>query len=638
MKDQFETGSSSAKTHRLTQPSSTLNRRYVGRPTNLAIEEAARMADYLEEHSPSAPGRPSRLVNLRVHNDDLEDAQAAIEEEEQAKLAAKKAIELAEREIEKPRPEPRSSYMSQPMITHEVVELGGEESALSPLPPAPEDDCELGVVSDLPEHTEATQFTSSLSARIDEPAPDEPVNLGMVSDDPNEIITDSEGIIDDISEDDLAAIESSDKIMAVAKAPALPEKPIKNADIDTRALAMSIAADYTAASLGATMANLPTGVEEVDTDDLTIAAAEVQAADSIDQIANTVAGYVNKIRESHDPEEISLAIKDLKDYAEAIKQNSHLPEIAELGDTIEKFIAVTEKSTGIQAASQKKVMISPKVERAAAKVDKSTNRIALGVGRGAKSAKKTAIAKPNTSKNQALMTAQAVRASQGISRSNRNTVSLNTRGHHAMRSASMVTAKTRNPSSSKKLNDEETLRKTMRKVAKMEESSKAARKTRQKSVRKKGRVKRFVLAFSCAAACVAGIIYVVTTNVPDISVRVAAMQAGVDSSYPSYVPTEFSLDGIESNDKEIVLTFTNSSGKSFTLSEKKSAWDSAALERNLVQKTWQDNYSTTHEQGITMYIHESSAAWVNGGVLYQISADGNVLTTKQLRSIATSMQ
>lgn len=586
MKNQFETGSSSARTHRLTQPSNTLNRRYVGRPTNLAIEEAARMADYLEEHSSVSPARPSRLVNLRVHDDDLESIRAAMAEEKSSQ--EKQASERSQK--------------AKISIAPKVVELGGES-----LPPAPK--------------------------------PEEKATVEVANTDPVEEIAESvteEAVIDDISEDDLAAIEANDATSktatpATAKPADLP--PVKNADLDTRELAMSIAADYTAASLGATMANLPTGIEEVDTDDLATAAAEVQAADSIDQIANTVANYVNKIRASSDPEEISLTIKDLKDYAEAIKQNSDLPEIAELGDTIEKFIAVTEKSTGIKAASQKKVMITPKVERAASKVSKSTSKIATSTSR---SAKKAIAAKSRASQSQALMTAKAVKASQTLAKS--STVSLNMRGRQAMRPANMVPPKTRNPSSSKKLNDDEALRKTMRKVAKMEESSKASEKPRQKSVRKKGRVKRFMLAFSCAAACVAGIIYVVSSNVPDISVRVAAMQAGVDSSYPSYVPTEFSLSDIRSDDNEIILTFSNSEGKSFTLSEKKSAWDSAALERNLVKKTWQDDYSTTHEQGITMYIHGASAAWVNGGVLYQITAENDVLTKKQLRSIATSMQ
>ncbi len=614
MKNQSNIGSSSAKTHRLTQPSNTLNRRYVGRPTNLAIEEAARMADYLEKHNSASSKRPSRLVNLRVHNDDLAKIRAAMEKE-----AEETALRAQKTESVKPEPAPK------PIISHKVVELGGGE-----LPPAPESEPETEAMTMMP----AAPVMTTVGPKITDLNP----SVSMPEHNIMEMSPDSESVIDDISDTDLAAIESTDTAMAMggysgmSATPAEPSTPvdlppIKNADIDTRALAMNIAADYTAATLGATMANLPTAVNEVETDDLVQAAAEVQAADSIDQIANTVANYVNKIRESKDPEEISLTIKDLKDYAEAIKQSSDLPEIAELGDTIEKFIAVTEKSTGIKAASTKKSVITPKVERAAAKISKSTDKMTL------KSGKKIAA---KSAHSQALMAPKAMRARQTLARA--DTVSLNMRGHHAMRSANTISARTRNPSSNRRLNDDEALRKTMRKVARMEDSDASTSRYRHKAVRKKGRVKRFILAFGCATACVVGIIYVVSSNVPDISVRVAAMQAGVDSSYPSYVPTEFSLSDIKSDDKEITLIFTNAKEQNFELSEKKSAWDSAALERNLVKKSWQDDYSTTHEQGITMYIHESSAAWVNGGVLYQITAEDGVLTKKQLRSIATSMQ
>lgn len=619
MKKQFETGSSSARTHRLTQPSSTLNRRYVGRPTNLAIEEAARMADYLDQHSSAPAGRPSRLVNLRVHNDDLEQMRAIAEaEEEEARQEAARKVaaerkQKAEAEARMRAEEQAREAMQQALAMHKVVELGGD------IPPAP-----------LPEEEPEESYSMSsptIETDIYSMAPSMTHSIEPIASEPSYPVTmtpSTESVVDDISDEDIAALESNNA--SAMMAPVSTPRPVKNADLDTRALAMSIAADYTAASLGATMANLPTGIEEVDTSDLAMAASEVQAADSIDQIANTVATYVNKIRESSDPEEISIAIKDLKDYAEAIKQNSDLPEIAELGDTIEKFIAVTEKSTGIKAAEQKKPALVPKVESTAKKTNKVSSKIALKTSRN-----KVAISKSTPAKSQALMTARAVKASRssGMSISN---------GRRAMALPSgMSSAKMRNPSSMRKLNNDEALRKTMRKVARMEESEPRS-KSRQKSVRKQGSVKRFLLAFGCAAACVAGIIYVVTSNVPDISVRVAAMQAGVESSYPSYVPTEFSLTDIKSDDKEIILTFTNAKEQTFTLSEKKSAWDSAALERNLVKKSWDSDYSTTHEQGITMYIHNSSAAWVNGGVLYQITADDEVLTKKQLRSIATSMQ
>lgn len=157
--------------------------------------------------------------------------------------------------------------------------------------------------------------------------------------------------------------------------------------------------------------------------------------------------------------------------------------------------------------------------------------------------------------------------------------------------------------------------------------------------RKKFRAKHFAIAFTCAAACVAAIIYVVGSNIPDISVRVAAMQTGIQASYPSYIPRDYSLGDIVSENGKITLKFDGPDGASFTLVEEKSSWDSTALLRNYVEPTWDDNYTTTHEQGITIYISDanSNAAWVNGGVLYKITSNSSVLTKKQVRSIVTSL-
>ncbi|MBR2997186.1 DUF4367 domain-containing protein [Candidatus Saccharibacteria bacterium] len=152
-----------------------------------------------------------------------------------------------------------------------------------------------------------------------------------------------------------------------------------------------------------------------------------------------------------------------------------------------------------------------------------------------------------------------------------------------------------------------------------------------------GNGKRFVLAFACAAACVIALALFVNANMPDISVRVAAMQTGIEASYPSYVPREYSLSNILSEEGKITMEFTKSDGEKFTLTEQKSSWDSNALLNNYVKENWQDNYITTHEQGVTIYIKNSSAAWVNGGILYTLEAADNTLTKKQINSIVVSL-
>ena len=149
--------------------------------------------------------------------------------------------------------------------------------------------------------------------------------------------------------------------------------------------------------------------------------------------------------------------------------------------------------------------------------------------------------------------------------------------------------------------------------------------------------KKLLLAFGCAAIVVGVIGYVVSVNTPDISVRVAAMQTGIDATYPTYIPRGYSLSDIVSEDKKITMTFTSSDNTSFTLSEEKSSWDNETLESSFVKSTWSSNYTSVREQGITIFISGSNATWINGNILYKITASGNNLTKKQIKSIVTSL-
>ncbi len=149
---------------------------------------------------------------------------------------------------------------------------------------------------------------------------------------------------------------------------------------------------------------------------------------------------------------------------------------------------------------------------------------------------------------------------------------------------------------------------------------------------------RVLLAMSCAAAAVFAIVYFVNLNMPDLSLRVAAMQTGINASYPSYVPRDFSLSDITSEEGKITLNFKNSSsGDAFSLVEEASSWDSNALLTNYVKDTYNDNYTVIREQGITLYISNSDATWVNGGVLYKLKTVSGSLTKKQIKAIAVSL-
>ena len=151
-------------------------------------------------------------------------------------------------------------------------------------------------------------------------------------------------------------------------------------------------------------------------------------------------------------------------------------------------------------------------------------------------------------------------------------------------------------------------------------------------------VGRVMLALGCTAVAVFAIVYFVNLNMPDVSLKVAAMQTGINASYPGYVPRDYSISSINSEEGGVTMSFVNSkTGGAFELAEKKSYWDSNALLANYVKEKYKDNYTVVREQGITIYISNSDAAWVNGGIVYKIITKSGSLTNKQIRSIAVSL-
>ncbi len=132
--------------------------------------------------------------------------------------------------------------------------------------------------------------------------------------------------------------------------------------------------------------------------------------------------------------------------------------------------------------------------------------------------------------------------------------------------------------------------------------------------------------------------YFTYLNMPNLSVRVAAAQAGINASYPEYRPDGYGLKGpIGYSDGQVSMKFAANAGpQSYTVSEQKSGWDSSAVLDNYVKGKAGDNYITYNERGLTIYTFDGNAAWVNGGILYTISGDAP-LSSDQIRRIAVSM-
>lgn len=132
--------------------------------------------------------------------------------------------------------------------------------------------------------------------------------------------------------------------------------------------------------------------------------------------------------------------------------------------------------------------------------------------------------------------------------------------------------------------------------------------------------------------------YFTYLNMPNLSVRVAAAQAGIDASYPDYRPDGYALNGpVTYSDGRVSMNFkSNGSDTSFTVNQSKSSWNSDAVLDNYVTPKAGDSYMPYTERGLTIYTYDNNAAWVNGGILYTIEGDAP-LSGDQIRQIATSL-
>lgn len=132
--------------------------------------------------------------------------------------------------------------------------------------------------------------------------------------------------------------------------------------------------------------------------------------------------------------------------------------------------------------------------------------------------------------------------------------------------------------------------------------------------------------------------YFTYLNMPSLSVRVAAAQAGISAGYPNYRPDGYALNGpVTYSDGRVSMNFKANGGTtSFTVNQSKSSWNSDAVLDNYVSPRAGSGYVPYTERGLTIYTYGNNAAWVNGGILYTI--EGNApLSSDQIRRIATSL-
>lgn len=156
----------------------------------------------------------------------------------------------------------------------------------------------------------------------------------------------------------------------------------------------------------------------------------------------------------------------------------------------------------------------------------------------------------------------------------------------------------------------------------------------QAKLKKSGRQKLISIGASLAAVAVI-VGFIGYTNMSSIEMRVASVRAGFSAQLPGYAPSGYAINGGIKAAQGVVATTYRSGDSSYTLQQQQSDWDSQTLYDNVVAVSG-DKHQTVQTQGRTIYIYGNKAAWVNGGVLYNIASDG-AINNQEITAIATSM-
>lgn len=163
------------------------------------------------------------------------------------------------------------------------------------------------------------------------------------------------------------------------------------------------------------------------------------------------------------------------------------------------------------------------------------------------------------------------------------------------------------------------------------------RRNKEREVEKK-RI-RMVTIVTTAIAVFGIIIYFLYISLPSLSIGIANAKSGLEASLPSFIPSGYNSNGLAYNEgSDIIMNFkSTSSDKNFSLKQTKSSWDSSAV-KNMVSKESNNQFTTTEKNGLTIFTYNqnTSALWVNGGILYRISSNSS-LDISDISQIALSL-
>jgi hypothetical protein len=131
----------------------------------------------------------------------------------------------------------------------------------------------------------------------------------------------------------------------------------------------------------------------------------------------------------------------------------------------------------------------------------------------------------------------------------------------------------------------------------------------------------------------------INANFNKVELYVASSKAGFSATLPTVKPSGYDLKNISAGGGVIEASFnSNSDGRNYSISEKKSSVSNDDLLANYVTAKAGLNYQTVNTaSGNTIYIYNGhNATWTSKGIWYVLQ-DNNSLSNRQIIDISDSM-
>lgn len=144
-----------------------------------------------------------------------------------------------------------------------------------------------------------------------------------------------------------------------------------------------------------------------------------------------------------------------------------------------------------------------------------------------------------------------------------------------------------------------------------------------KTAQKTKKIWRWVLSGVVAVALI--VAAAVLANLPQISTSVASARSGFSATIPQWVPQHYKMSGVPYRDDRAVVMKFSKAGTNLEIRQSESAWSSVGLLENYVSPKYDKNYTTYKERGITFYRSGNAVVWVNGGRLFELTSDENLV-------------